>query len=88
MVLPCEPATATPYFIRMSSASISARGMIGTDSRRASRTSTLSGAIAEEVTRTSAPLTRSAAWPVQTFAPSPRRRRTGSPAARSEPVTT
>ena len=35
VVLPCEPATAMPYFIRMSSASISARGMTGMRPARA-----------------------------------------------------
>ena len=35
MVLPWLPATATPYFSRISSASISARGMTGTPRRRA-----------------------------------------------------
>ena len=33
MVLPCEPATAMPYFMRISSASISARGMTGIAAR-------------------------------------------------------
>ena len=35
VVLPCEPAMATQYFTRISSASISARGMIGISSARA-----------------------------------------------------
>ncbi len=36
VVLPCEPAIAMPYFTRISSASISARGMTGIPSKRAS----------------------------------------------------
>ena len=56
-VFPCEPATAIPYFIRISSASISARGMIGIARRRASFTSGFSPAMADEVTTTSAPST-------------------------------
>ena len=35
VVLPCEPATAMPYFMRISSASISARGMTGMPRARA-----------------------------------------------------
>ena len=41
VVLPCEPPTATPYFMRISSASISARGD-HRDARRA-RAATISG---------------------------------------------
>jgi hypothetical protein len=36
VVLPWEPAIATPYFTRISSASISARGMTGMPRARAS----------------------------------------------------
>ncbi len=39
VVLPCVPATAMPYFMRISSASISARGMTGMRSARARTTS-------------------------------------------------
>ena len=35
VVLPCEPATATPYFMRISSASMSARGITGMPCARA-----------------------------------------------------
>ena len=56
-VLPWEPATATPYFIRISSASISARGITGIRRRRASTTSGLSSPTADEITTTSAPFT-------------------------------
>ena len=63
VVLPWEPAMATPYLSRMSSASISARGMTGTLRARASTTSGLSRRTAEEVTTTSASRTLAAAWP-------------------------
>ena len=87
VVFPCEPATAMPYFIRISSASISARGMIGIPRRRASRTSTFSPEIAEDVTTTSALRTLPGAWPARIRAPSVLRRLTVSPLARSDPVT-
>jgi len=61
VVLPWEPAMATPYLSRMSSASISARGMTGTLRARASSTSGLSRLTAEEVTTTSASRTWAAA---------------------------
>jgi hypothetical protein len=57
VVLPWLPATATPYFRRMSSASISARGMTGMPRRRASTTSGLVGRTAVEITTTCAPST-------------------------------
>ncbi len=44
MVLPCAPATAIPYFNRMSSASISARGMVGIPFSLAAVSSGFSGA--------------------------------------------
>ncbi len=53
LVLPCEPAMAMPYLIRISSASISALGITGICRRRASRTSGLSGFTADETTTTS-----------------------------------
>jgi len=56
-VLPCAPATATPYFMRMISASISARGMTGIFRRRASTISGFSDLIAEDTTTTSAAAT-------------------------------
>ena len=61
VVLPCEPAMAMPYLIRISSASISARGITGICLRRASSTSGLSGFTAEEMTTTSASPTFKAA---------------------------
>ncbi len=62
-VLPCAPATATPYFIRISSASISARRMIGICSWRAAATSGLSSPTAEETTTTWVPAMLSARCP-------------------------
>ncbi len=48
VVLPCVPATPMPYFSRITSASISARRMIGIFRRWASRTSGLSPCTADE----------------------------------------
>ena len=48
LVLPCAPATAMPSRSRISSASISARGMTGTCRARASTSSGLSGRTADE----------------------------------------
>ena len=48
VVFPCAPATATPYFIRISSAKISARGMTGMFRPRAAATSGLEAETAEE----------------------------------------
>jgi hypothetical protein len=86
-VLPCDPATATPYFILMSSASISARGMTGMRPVRALRTSTLSSRTAEEMTTTSASLRFSARWPMATSAPRRTSRRVASFSWMSEPET-
>ncbi len=64
VVFPCEPATATVCgFSRISSPSISARGMTGMERRRASSTSGLSPRTAVERTTTWAPETCSAACP-------------------------
>ncbi len=48
VVLPCEPAMRTQYFTRISSASISARGMMGISSVRARWISGLPSSIALE----------------------------------------
>ena len=48
VVLPWVPATAMPYLSRISSASISARGITGTPRWRAAWSSALSRATAEE----------------------------------------
>ena len=69
VVLPWLPATATPYLRRISSASISARGITGMPSRRASTTSGLSGRTAVEITTTCAPSTWAAACPSKMRAP-------------------
>ena len=61
VVFPWLPATATPYLRRISSASISARGITGIARRRASTTSALSRRTAVEVTTTCASSTFSAA---------------------------
>ncbi len=74
MVLPWAPATATLYLSRISSASISARGITGIDACWAARTSGLSPLTAEEITTTSAPCTWSAACPSK-IAPPRRLRR-------------
>ena len=87
MVLPWLPATATPYLSRISSASISARGMTGIPARRASTTSGLSGRTAVEVTTTWAPVTVAAAWPSWKRAPSDPRRSVTAVRRRSEPET-
>src|SRR5690349_15168239 len=88
VVLPCVPATATPIFMRMSSASISARGMVGIPRCRAAPSSTLSRAIAEEYTTTWAPSTFDASWPMKTLAPAVSRRSIASLRFSSDPVTT
>ncbi len=87
VVLPWAPATATEYFIRISSASISARGITGIRRRSASTTSGLSPATAEEITTTAASPTFSKQWPTVTLAPRPRRRSTAGESRRSEPDT-
>src|SRR6266571_2371669 len=87
LVLPCDPAMATPYLIRISSASISARGITGIWRRRASRISGLSGRTAEETTTTSQSPFVSARCPFVTVPPRRRSRCTVGPSSRSEPVT-
>ena len=87
VVFPWVPATATPYFIRISSASISARWITGINRWRAAASSALSGATAEERTTTSAPPMFSARWPMTTGIPSDVRRRVFSDSLLSEPLT-
>ncbi len=55
VVLPWLPATAMPYFSRISSASSSPRGMTGICKRRASWISGLLSSTAEVTTRARAP---------------------------------
>ena len=87
VVLPWVPATAMPYLSRISSASISARGMTGMPRCRATCTSMLSRDTAEEYTTTWAPATFAASCPVVTLAPSCSRRSMASLRLRSDPVT-
>ena len=87
VVLPWLPAIATPYLSRISSASISARGITGTPRRRASLTSGFDGRTAVEVTTTWAPPTFAAAWPSKTVAPSASRWSVTGESFRSEPET-
>ena len=69
VVLPWAPAMATPYLSRMSSASISARGMTGTCFSRAAITSTLSFFTADEITTTCGVVMFSARWPMKISPP-------------------
>ncbi|GIW55261.1 MAG: hypothetical protein KatS3mg082_1665 [Nitrospiraceae bacterium] len=87
VVLPCAPAIAMPYFNRISSASISARGMTGIFLALASTTSGLVGATAEEITTTCASPTLDAWWPMKMRPPSSCSRLVVSDSWRSEPVT-
>ncbi len=88
VVLPWLPAMATPYLRRISSASISARGMTGVLRALATTTSGLSRFTAEEMTTTSqAPTFSARCGPVTTLAPRPSRRRVVSESFRSLPLT-
>src|SRR5512141_2440474 len=88
VVLPCVPAIAMPYVIRISSASIAARGITGILRRCASRISGLSGRTAEETTTTwPSAGTFEAAWSARTTAPSLSRRSVVSDRRRSDPDT-
>ncbi len=89
VVLPWVPAIAMPCFMRISSASISARGITGILSSRARTTSGFAKATAEEMTSTSIP---SSTWlascaPAKMVAPSSARRRVVSFSWTSEPDT-
>ena len=89
VVLPCVPATAMPNFMRISSASISARAITGMRSSRARATSGFAILTAEEMTTTSMPApTLPGSWPMATAAPKRVKRRVVSDSARSEPLTT
>ncbi len=74
MVLPWLPATAMPYFWRISSASSSPRGITGIARRRASITSGFSERTALLTTTAFAPARFSAAWPSKITAPRAARR--------------
>ena len=86
VVLPWLPATATPSLTRISSPSISARGMTGMPRARAAATSGLSARTALETTTTSArgDVLRPVA-DVDARAPALARRRVTSLSRRSEP---
>ena len=86
VVLPCEPPTATPYFMRISSASISARPITGIAVARAVVSSGFSGPTALEYTTTCAPSTLAGAWPWNTRPPSRTRRSVISESLRSLPM--
>ena len=87
VVLPAEPPIATPYFMRMSSASISARGITGMQASSAARSSGFVAGTADENTTTSAPSTSDASWPMPIRMPSSRMRRVAALSRRSEPDT-
>ena len=87
VVLPCIPAIAIPYFRRINSANISARGITGICRRSASETSALALLTAELVTTTSAVATFSAACASKTVAPSVFSRSVTAERFRSDPET-
>ena len=87
VVLPCVPAMAMPLRKRISSASMSARGITGTRTARAASTSGLSGLMAVEATSTSAPWIWVAACPSKVRMPSALSRCVVALLAKSEPVT-
>src|SRR3990172_2555016 len=87
VVLPCAPAMATPYLSRMSSASISARGITGICFSLAATTSTLSFFTADEMTTTCGEATFSARCPIKISPPSFLSRSVVSDAFMSEPET-
>ena len=80
VVLPCAPATAMPKRSRISSASISARGITGIAARAGLRHLGVVGLDRRRDTTTSASPTWPASWPTCTVTPS------DSPADRSPPT--
>ena len=88
VVLPCVPAIATPFFKRISSASMTARGTTGMSLACAATTSGLSACTAVEVTTASAPAMCAAACPTWMPMPNARKRAKVGPSAKSEPDTT
>ena len=87
LVLPCAPATAMPKRRRISSASISARGITGIRRARASPNSGLSGRTADEYTTTSASPTFAAACPSWMATPSDASRSVTAECFASDPAT-
>ena len=88
VVLPCAPATAIAKRRRISSASISARGITGTCRRTASTTSGFAGRTADETTTTSASPTFAAPCPMSTRMPSVASRSVTADRFASDPLTT
>ena len=76
VVLPWVPATAIDQRNRINSPSISARWTIGINRSLAATTSGLSALMAVEITTNAALFTLSADWPVITWMPFARNRRT------------
>jgi len=74
VVLPCVPVIDTVAQGRISSASISARRMIGRPRSLAASNSGLPALTALEMTRWPAPLTLSGSWPIRQVMPRARRR--------------
>ena len=87
VVLPWVPAMATPYFMRISSPSISARGMTGIFCSSAARISGLSSRMAVLRTTTSAPAMCAGSCLREMRPPSPRRREVAALSFASLPVT-
>src|SRR6185312_7127300 len=87
VVLPWLPATAIEYLSRISSASISARGITGICRRAASRTSGFAGRTADETTTTSASPTCAASCPCMTRMPSVSSRSVTADFFMSDPLT-
>ncbi len=87
VVLPCDPATAIPYFSLINSASISARGIIGILFSLAVMTSGFSKLIAEDRTTTSTSAIFFLSWPSYIVAPRDESLWVRSVLFRSEPLT-
>ena len=86
VVLPWDPATATALFCFVNSANIAPRPTMGIPLRRASTSSGLSGATADETTTTSGSATCAAACPSAIRIPVERSRAVAGDAARSDPL--
>ena len=86
VVLPWLPATAIPYFSRISSARSSPRGITGIPRRRASCASGFRSSTAELTTSARAPATLAASCPSWMRAPSEASRSVVADSFRSEPL--
>src|SRR5581483_10065601 len=87
VVLPCAPATAIANRNRISSASISARGITGICRRAASRTSGFAGFTADDTTTTSVSPTFAASCPYAIRIPNFSRRVVTADVFSSDPLT-